>query len=224
MKHILLVEDDYVVGELVKECLTNTGYIVHYAMSIQTAKDMCKSQTMDLKIIDLVLPDGEGFDLAIELQKEIGCTPIVFMTSKTDIEDVRKGFELGCCDYIKKPFNIEELLLRIKRILCDYETNEGQFRQIGQYRYNPTNQTLKYKNECIILGRLQSAVLSELSEKIGVVVQKVDLLDKYWEGANYFTSRNLDSVVVKLRERFKNDMTIHILALKKEGYRLVVFK
>lgn len=224
MKHILLVEDDCVVGNLVEEYLTIAGYTIHYALTMRKAREICKEQKMDLLIIDLVLPDGDGFDLALEFQREARCAPIMYLTSRTDIEDVRKGFETGAYDYIKKPFDIEELLLRIKRILCDFDTGAGEYRQIGQFRFNPTTQTIRFKDECVILGRLQASVLTELSAKLGVVVLKTEILEKYWAGANYFTSRNLDSVIVKLRGHFKNDPTIHILALKKEGYRLVAFK
>ena len=222
MRHILLVEDDSVTGDIVSDYLTTAGFTVHLAMTMQAARKENKDQAMDLIIIDIMLPDGDGFDLALEFRRESTCPPIVYMTSRTDIEDVRKGFETGGHDYIKKPFVIEELLLRIQHILGDFSSFPEQSRQIGEYWFNPTTQTLQYKNEYVILGRLQAAVLGELSVKIGAVVSKNELLEKYWEGVTYFTSRNLDSVIVKLRERFKKDPSVHFLALKKEGYRLVI--
>jgi len=222
MRHILLVEDDGITGEIVREYLSAAGFIVHFAMTMQAARERIGLQVMDLIILDINLPDGDGFDLAQEICNKSTCPPIVYMTSHTDIEDVRKGFESGGYDYIKKPFVVEELVLRIQHILGDFSTHKGQDRKIGKYFFNPTTQTLQYRNEYVILGRLQSAVLTELSAKIGTVVSKNDLLEKYWEGANYFTSRNLDSVIVKLRDRFKMDPSVHFLALKKEGYRLVL--
>jgi len=223
MRHILLVEDDSITGDIVRDYLEAAGFTVHLAMTMQAAREKNKEQAMDLILLDITLPDGDGFDLALEFHNKQVCPPIVYMTSRTDIEDIRKGFETGAHDYIKKPFVIEELVLRIRYILGDFSTSQGKNRQIGKYIFNPTTQTLQYKNEYVILGRLQAAVLSELSEKIGAVVPKTVLLEKYWEGTTYFTSRNLDSVVVKLRERFKEDPSIHFLALKKEGYRLVIF-
>jgi len=223
MRHILFIEDDEVTGYIVNEHLTTAGFCVHLAKTVHEAKIRFKEGSMDIIIMDLTLPDGNGFDLAQEFRKKSDCPPIVFMTSRTDITDIRKGFETGGHDYIKKPVDLEELVIRIKRILGDYTNYKDQGRQIGKYRFNPTTQTLEYNGEYVILSRLQAAVLSELSARIGTVVPKELLLNKYWDGATYFTSRNLDSVIVKLRERFKQDSTVHFLALKKEGYRLVIF-
>lgn len=222
MRHILLVEDDGVTGDIVRDYLTAAGFAVHLAMTMQSAREKNKVQAIDLIIIDITLPDGDGFDLAREFRSSLTCPPIVFMTSHTGIDDIRKGFETGGYDYIKKPFVIEELVLRIQHILGDISPFSIQDRQIGNYRFNPTTQTLQFRNEYVILGRLQAAVLTELSAKIGAIVPKTTLLDKYWDGVTYFTSRNLDSVIVKLRERFSEDPSVHFLALKKEGYRLVI--
>ena len=223
MRHILLVEDDDVTGNIVSDYLKAAKFIVHLAKTVQAARNMMNEHVMDLIVLDITLPDGDGFDLASEFRNEKTCPPIVFMTSHTDANDIKRGFETGGYDYIKKPFEVKEFIVRIKHVLGDFSNNPTKDRQIGKYRFNPTTQTLQYRNEYVILGRLQSAVLMELSTKIGVVVQKNDLLEKYWDGVTYFTSRNLDSVIVKLRERFKEDPSIHFLALKKEGYRLVIF-
>lgn len=222
MRNILLVEDDSVTGEIVSDYLTTAGFTVHLAMTMQAARKKIKEHFMHLIILDITLPDGDGFDLALEFRNESTCPPIVYMTSRTDIGDIRKGFETGGHDYIKKPFNMEEFVLRIQHVLGDFGSATKNNREIGKYRFNPTTQTLQYKNDYVILGRLQAAVLAELSETIGVVVPKTTLLEKYWDGVTYFTSRNLDSVIVKLRERFKEDPSVHFLALKKEGYRLVI--
>lgn len=223
MRHILLVEDDEVTGDIALGYLKKEGFNVHYTTTLRDARIELKNQVMDLLILDISLPDGEGFDLAQELRLTATCPPIVYISSHKDIDNIRKGFESGGTDYIKKPINMEELGLRVKCVLGDFNTISGQDRHIGAYKFNPTTQTLQYGDECVILGRLQSSVLDELSVRIGAVVLKDDLLVKYWQGVTYFTSRNLDSVIVKLRERFKMDPTVHFLALKKEGYRLVIF-
>ena len=129
---------------------------------------------------------------------------------------------MGGADYMKKPVDQNELILRIKRTLSDFNTGSGQERQIGEYVYNPTSLVLSYKGKSTLLGQLQGAVLDELSVCIGKVVTKDELLTKYWGEANYFTSRNLDSIIVKLRNQFKNDPRIYFAALKKVGYRLLV--
>lgn len=222
MRSILLVEDDPITSSFVSDYLKKEGYTVSLAQTLDLARKTYQKQSMDLILLDVSLPDGEGFELAKEFRKRLTCPPIIFITSHVTIEDVRKGFESGGMDYIKKPFVMEELGLRVKRILGDFNTISAQDRYIGAYRFNPTTQTLQYNNEFVILGRLQAAVLEELSVKIGHIVSKNELLEKYWDGVTYFTSRNLDSVIVKLRERFKMDPSVRFLALKKEGYRLVI--
>jgi len=222
MRHLLLVEDDSFLRNITNDYLINAGYEVKMAINLQTARDQYKSQVFDLILLDLTLPDGNGFDWAKELTRSVSSPPIIFLTSHTDITDVRKGFEMGAADYLKKPYDLDELILRIKRTLSDYNTGSGQERQIGEYLYNPTSLVLTYKNNSTLLGQLQGAVLDELSAHIGKVVTKEELLQKYWGESNYFTSRNLDSVIVKLRGQFKKDDRIYFAALKKVGYRLLV--
>jgi len=222
MRHLLFVEDDPFIRNATCEHLISIGYEVKMAINLEMARALFHINVFDLILLDLTLPDGNGFDWARELGRNPLRPPIIFLTSHTDISDVKKGFELGAADYMKKPIDMEELSLRIKRTLSDFNTGSGQERLIGDYLYNPTSHVLTYKGQSILLGQMQGAVLDELSASIGTVVTKDELLTKYWGEANYFTSRNLDSVVVKLRAQFKNDSRIIFAALKKVGYQLLV--
>lgn len=220
MRHLLLVEDDPFLRNVTSEHLIRSGYEVKMAINLQMARELFHKHVFDLILLDLTLPDGNGFDWAGELTRTPSKPPIIFLTSHTDISDVKKGFELGGADYMKKPIEMEELTLRIKRTLSDFNTGSGLERQIGEYLYNPTSHLLTYKGTSTHLGQLQGAVLNDLSAHIGNVVSKNELLKKYWGEANYFTSRNLDSVVVKLRTQFKRDSRIFFVALKGQGYKL----
>ena len=222
MRHLLLVEDDPFIRNVTNEHLISLGYEVKMAINLQMARELFQKNIFDLILLDLTLPDGDGFDWARELTHTPSRPPIIFLTSHTDISDVKKGFELGGADYMKKPIDMEELTLRIKRTLSDFNTGSGLERQIGEYLYNPTSHLLTYKGTSTHLGQLQGAVLNDLSACIGEVVSKNEILKKYWREANYFTSRNLDSVIVKLRTHFKKDARIFFTALKRNGYRLLV--
>jgi len=222
MRHLLLVEDDPFMRTVTNDYLIRIGFDVKMAINLQMARDLFEEHVFDLILLDLTLPDGDGFDWAKELKRSPSSPPIIFLTSHTDISDVKKGFEMGGADYMKKPIDMEELTLRIKRTLSDFNTGSGQERNIGEYRYNPASHVLTYRGESALLGQMQGVVLDELSICIGKVVTKDELLTKYWGEANYFTSRNLDSVIVKLRAHFKNDSRIYFAALKKVGYRLLV--
>jgi DNA-binding response OmpR family regulator len=222
MRHILLVEDDPFLRNALCDLLLAEGFEVTVAINLESARRFFEKVPFDLILLDLTLPDGDGFDWAKIITRIRSCPPIIFLTSHTDISDVKKGFELGGADYLKKPVNQVEMILRIKRAMSDFNTGAGHERQIGEYLYNPTSLVLTYKGQCTLLGQLQGAVLDELSSCIGQVVTKEELLTKYWGGANYFTSRNLDSVIVKLRNQFRNDPRIYFSALKKVGYRLLI--
>lgn len=222
MRHLLFVEDDAFIRNFTTDYLINIGYHVDMAINLKMAKQLYQEKNFDIILLDLTLPDGDGFDWAKELAGTPSKPPIIFLTSHTDISDVKKGFELGGSDYIKKPFELEELTIRIKHILRDFNTGSGQERIIGEYMYNPTSNLLTYKGQSTHLGQLQSAVLNELSAKIGEVVTKDFLLSNYWGESNYFTSRNLDSVIIKLRKQFANDPRIHFAALKRKGYQLLI--
>jgi len=222
MKTILLVEDEYDSARIMSDFLRAKGYSTFHAPNIKTATNYLDNQPFDLILMDILLRDGNGLDFARTIRKKKNVTPLVFMTVCTHINEIRSGFELGCEDYLKKPVDLEELLLRVKRVLGDMNSCAGHFRKIGSFKFNPMTQCL-YQNDTIQnLGNLESSVLNELSAINGGIVQKKDLLEKYWFGTSYYTSRNLDSVVVKLRKRFQNDPSIHILSLKRYGYRLVV--
>jgi DNA-binding response OmpR family regulator len=222
MRHLLFVEDDTFLRNIIGSNLTAAGYHVEMAINMKMAKEKYEDMVFDMIILDISLPDGNGFDWAKELAMEPTRPLILFLTSHTAAADVITGFELGGVDYLKKPIDVEELKIRIKYILKDQNTGIGQDRIIGEYQYNPTTHMLTYKGMSTHLGQLQGSVLGELSEIMGKVVSKEELLIKYWGEANYFTSRNLDSVIVKLRTQFKNDNRIHFTALKRRGYQLLL--
>jgi DNA-binding response OmpR family regulator len=222
MRHLLLVEDDPFLRTVTNEFLVGVGYDVMMAINLQMARELYQNHEFDMILLDVTLPDGNGFDWAKELIQSPSRPPIIYLTSHTDNIDVKKGFELGGADYMKKPIDMEELNIRIKHTLKDFNTGSGLERQIGEYIYNPTSHLLTYKGTSLHLGQLQGVVLNELSACIGNVVTKDELLIKYWGESNYFTSRNLDSVIVKLRTQFKQDPRVFFMALKRKGYQLLI--
>jgi DNA-binding response OmpR family regulator len=222
MRHLLFVEDDTFTRNIIGSSLTEAGYHVEMAINLNMAIKKYEDTVFDMILLDISLPDGNGFDWARELAMKPTKPLIIFLTSHTAAADINTGFEIGGVDYMKKPIDVEELKIRIKYILKDQNTGIGKDRIIGEYLYNPTTHLLTYKGISTHLGQLQGAVLSELSETMGKVVSKEELLINYWGEANYFTSRNLDSVIVKLRALFKNDSRIHFTALKRKGYQLVL--
>ena len=222
MKYILLIEDDIALGTIVKDFLNSEGYSVFHAQTFKNAHDYLGRKTPDLILLDLMLTDGNGFSFSRDYRKNKGSVPIIIITSCKDINDMKTGYELGCEDYLRKPFNFDELLIRIKKAIGDLNTGIGYFRKIGMYRFNPVTQNLYFGDNYETIGNLEASVLAELTAQNGETVEKNNLLDKYWGGYSVYTSRNLDSVIVKLRKRFTKDPNIRIISLKRQGYRIVI--
>ena len=224
MRHVLLVDDDPLFRQVVRDDLIKNEFKVKDVISLTPAKLALSKNNFDVILLDISLPDGNGLDWAEELNRNPSRPPIIFLTTSNDVSLVLRGFEIGCEDYIKKPFENAELVMRMRRIFNDFKDISRLNRKIGSYTFNPITHRLTVGDKSHILGRLQAAVLDELSIRPGAVVSKEELLNRYWVDSTYFTSRNLDSVIVKLRAHFKEDPSVHFLSLKREGYRLVVFK
>ncbi len=222
MKKILLVEDDCDSARINADFLISKGYDAIHASNLKTATMYLLTEDIDLILMDILLRDGNGLDYTRIIRKEKILTPLIFMTVCTHINEIRAGFELGCEDYLKKPVNMDELLLRVKRVLGDMHSVGAHFRKIGKYRFNPITQHLCMDDEVRSLGTLESSVLNDLSAVNGDIVLKEELLEKYWFGVSVYSSRNLDSVIVKLRKRLWKDPHIHLISIKRCGYRLVV--
>jgi DNA-binding response OmpR family regulator len=224
MRNVLLVDDDPLFRRVVRDDLSKNEFRVKDVISLTPAKEALSKENFDIILLDIRLPDGNGLDWAEELNRNPARPPIIFLTTSNDITLVKKGFEIGCEDYIKKPFSNAELVMRMRRVFNDFKDINRLNRRIGSYSFNPITHRLTLGNKSHVLGRLQAAVLDELSIRPGAVVSKEELLNRYWVEATYFTSRNLDSVIVKLRAHFKEDPSVHFLALKREGYRLFIYK
>ncbi|MDP4278398.1 MAG: response regulator transcription factor [Bacteroidota bacterium] len=222
MKNILLVEDEFDSARVMIDTLQANGYAIHHASNIADASKFINENPLDLILMDILLRDGNGLSFTRVLRKSKIMTPIIFVTVCLGITDIRSGYELGCEDYIKKPVNPEELVLRVKRVVGDMNSCGSSFRKIGKYRFNPITQCLLFEDKVQNLGSLESSVLNELTAQSGTVIEKKELLNKYWLEVSYYSSRNLDSVIVKLRKRFQDDPRVHILSLKRLGYRLIV--
>jgi two-component system, OmpR family, response regulator TrcR len=222
MKNILLVEDQYASARVISDYLKSKGYALLHAPNLRAADHYLDTKQIDLILMDILLRDGNGLDYTRLIRQRKHMQPLIFLTVCARINEIRAGFELGCEDYMTKPVDLEELLLRIKRVLGDMNTAVGHFRRIGSYKFNPVSQCLHHENEVQNMGNLEASVLNELSIVGGEIVTKEALMEKFWMGVSYYSSRNLDSVIVKLRKRLSRDPHVRILSVKRHGYRLVI--
>jgi len=224
---VLLAEDDENLGILLKEYLKVKNYDTElYSDGDAAFKGFRDSGgTYDICILDVMMPIKDGFTLAAEIRQMSPSIPIVFLTAKSMKEDIVKGFSSGGDDYITKPFNIEELILRIEAILRRSSTVEQSQTtyKIGDYVFNPTKQTLVYTVD----GKEQKLTSKESELLRFLCVNRNNVLDRnfalrtIWNDDSYFNARSMDVYITKLRKFLSDDPSIQIINVRGKGFKLI---
>jgi len=222
---VLYVEDELFLGKIVKETLESRGFDVAMETDGDKVIPLFREVLPDICVLDVMLPNKSGFELAEEIRKLNDDVPIIFLTAKTQTEDVVKGFKLGGNDYIRKPFSMEELIVRIEHLLRTKKdmplTVAGDQVNIGVYTFHLNKQTLAGNNEEKKLSYRESELLKYLYQHKNNVIDRRDLLNHIWGNDSFFNSRNLDVYITKLRGYLKDDPAVEILTIKGVGYRFV---
>jgi DNA-binding response OmpR family regulator len=223
-KKVLYIEDEPFLGKIVHETLEKEGFetvlVTDGARVMQAFNDFIP----DICIVDIMLPNVDGYTLGQMIRKRYPKMPIVFLTAKTETKDVIKGFESGGTDYIRKPFSIEELIARIHNQFHLKESGNQQKNnqtiniQIGKYNYHRHKYELVGPELNVRLSQREHEVLSLLIDNQNQTIDRKDILKTIWGDDSYFNSRNLDVYIRKLREHFANDNNIEIITLKGKGY------
>jgi len=222
---ILYVEDELFLGKIVLESLEQRGFEV--LMESDGAKVVSQFQQFlpDICILDIMLPNLNGFELAKAIRGLQEDIPIIFLTAKTQTEDVVKGFNIGGNDYIRKPFSIEELIVRINNVLRIPKTAvlKGLEEEviIGKFRFHVHKQMLILGTELRKLSYRESELLKYFYLNANELIQRRELLNHIWGNDSYFNSRNLDVYITKLRGYLKEDPNLQIITIKGVGYRFV---
>src|SRR6186997_1355345 len=224
---VLYVEDELFLGKIVKESLESRGFEVIMESDGAKATGAFKRSEPDICVLDVMLPNKDGFTIADEIREQNEEVPIIFLTAKTQTEDVVKGFTLGGNDYIRKPFSMEELIVRIQHLLRN-KNEEGPQKitgnsiSIGNYTFQLNRQLLTNGKEDRKLSFRESELLKVLYENREKIIDRKDILNLLWGNDNFFNSRNLDVYITKLRSYLKNDPSLEIITIKGIGYRFVV--
>lgn len=223
MKTILLAEDEVTLSQVLTDSLKRKGFSVETAENGLEAIKQISTMKYDLYILDVMMPKLSGWDVAEEIRKTDKNTPILFLTAKTEKEDVIKGYGLGGNDYLRKPFHFEELLLRIKELLSRKpESKTKENLPIGLYLFNPTRQELTFNNKTENLTHKESQLLIELLTCKGTILDRKRVLLELWGDDDFFSVRSMDAYISRLRKKLKNDPNVSILNIRGFGYKLVV--
>jgi DNA-binding response OmpR family regulator len=218
---ILYVEDEPFLGRIVKESLESRAFEVRMITEGGDAVGEFRTFHPDICVLDVMLPVKDGFTIAKEIRSLAPAVPIIFVTAKVQTEDLLLGFESGGNDYIRKPFSMEELIVRINNLLkLSHLTKSapGESLRIGQYEFFPNRYELKYEGRVKKLSHRESTLLQMLIENRNSTVLRKDILIRLWGDDSFFNSRNLDVYITKLRDYLKDDKMIQIITIKGIGY------
>lgn len=223
---ILYVEDEMFLGKIVRESLESRGFEVIMESDGANAVDVFKKNTPDICVLDVMLPNKDGFEIADEIRELNEEVPIIFLTAKTQTDDVVKGFTLGGNDYIRKPFSMEELIVRIQSLLRSKANPDtkvtGDSVNIGSYHFQLNRQVLSRGGEEKKLSYRESELLRLLYENRDKIIDRKDILTLLWGNDSFFNSRTLDVYITKLRNYLKDDPKLEIITIKGIGYRFVI--
>jgi len=221
---ILLAEDELSLGQIIADSLESKGFEIIYCIDGEDAWERFNNTKPDILVLDVMMPKKDGFTLAKEIRKTNNTIPILFLTAKSQTEDVVKGFHSGGNDYLKKPFSMEELIVRIesllKRTIFNAPKKEENI-QIGNFIFNPKKQHLKSVHGDFKLTSRESDLLYNLYIKKNEILERSYILNKLWGNDDFFNARSMDVFISKLRKKLKSDSQIQIINIRGYGYKLV---
>lgn len=221
---ILYVEDEPFLGRIVKESLESRDYDVSMVNDGKDAMDLFKQVSPDICVLDVMLPNKDGYAIAQSVRQFNPTIPIIFVTAKTQNEDVIKGFEVGGNDYLRKPFSMEELIVRVNNLLNLTKRNGttgAESISVGQFEFIPNRYELKKGDASRKLSHREAVLLQILCENKNNTIARKDILMRVWGDDSFFNSRNLDVYITKLRDYLKEDPAIEIITIKGVGYHFV---
>ncbi len=229
MKNIklLYVEDEPFLGKIVKESLESRSFEVHMVADGAKVLSALANFQPDICVLDVMLPNRDGFSLAEDIRRLNPSLPIVFVTAKSQTEDVLQGFATGGNDYLRKPFSMEELIARLHNLLALTQgrgaaMNPNGVVTIGKFSFAPLKYELSIGEKTRKLSAREAEVLKILLEHRNFTVARKDILLRVWGDDSFFNSRNLDVYITKLRDYLRDDPAIQIITIKGVGYHFVV--
>jgi len=221
---ILLCEDDENLGMLLREYLQAKGYQTELCPDGEAGYRAFLKSKFDICVLDVMMPQKDGFTLAQEIRQANAEMPIIFLTAKTLKDDILEGFKLGADDYITKPFSMEELVFRIEAILRRVhgkKSKEASVYKIGRFTFDTQKQLLSIDGKQTKLTTKENELLSLLCSHRNEILQRDFALKTIWIDDNYFNARSMDVYITKLRKHLKDDDQIEIINIHGKGYKLI---
>jgi len=226
---ILYIEDEPFLGKIVKETLENQDFEILLVNDGAKVMSAFQSFTPDICLLDVMLPNIDGFTLGQQIRSIYPHLPIMFLTAKVETDDLVKGFDSGGTDYIRKPFSVKELIVRINnqlKLMSSVDNNKNNNLKdeiiLGKIKFIPNKYELHSSSKVIKLSSRESEVLSILASHQNECVDRKVLLMSVWQDDSFFNSRTLDVYIRKLRNYLSEEPDIEIITLKGKGYHFIV--
>lgn len=230
MINILLVEDEEILGHLIREVLLHEpGFNIEWVMDGESAIENVTAVAPDICILDVMLPKINGFDVARAIRKKLKNLPIIFLSARSSVSDIVNGFESGGNDYLRKPFSIKELVVRVKALInyphsfvSDSISRHHTMLILGLYSFCTVTNILTFEDKQYKLTSREAEILEELIHHRNRLLMKKDILIKIWGMNTLFTSRTMDVYIGRLRKYLVHDPALSIKNVRGYGYKLVL--
>lgn len=222
---ILYAEDEPYLAFVIKDGLEAEGFEVLHLINGKDAVEQFPLFKPDIVLLDYALPDFNGIEICRKIRAKNRQVPIIFASAHSLGEVIAEAYRAGATDYIKKPFGLRELMVHIENIVHKQadiylEGKTPKIFQLGNYTFDAQKSELHGFGERRYLNKKENEILKELCLKMGYIVERAHLLEKYWEDSGLIYSRSLDTYIAKLRKYLKNDPSVQIITVKGVGYKL----
>lgn len=224
---VLLVEDEQTLAMIIKDTLEGQGFLIHTAADGEEGLHLFFDLRPDVLVADVMMPRMDGFEMVRRIRQTDRRTPVLFLTARSAVNDVVEGFELGANDYLKKPFGMQELIVRIKALMgraCTYTPSaesEQILYEIGRYQLDTRRQLLLHEGTEQELSHREAEILRRLCQNRNSVVNMRDILLDLWGDDSFFNQRSLHVFITKLRHKLAKDEHIRIINVRSVGYKLI---
>jgi len=224
---LLYVEDEPFLAQIVTDGLTSSGYEVIRAADGEKGLAAFKKHLPDICVLDIMLPEKDGYAVAEEIRGLNPSTPIIFLSARTLPEDVVKGFNIGGNDYLKKPFSIDELLVRIQSLLTRFSGVNSSSAKASTYLFgncalDTLTQNLKTSKGMYHLSFKESSLLELLIMNQNSILERQVALNKIWGDDSFYNTRSMDVFMAHLRKLLKDETDLQIISIRSLGYKLIV--
>lgn len=224
---ILFVEDDPSLSMVVCETLMFEGFTVLTAQDGISGLEIFSTENIDVVVADIMMPNLDGLEMVARIRHHNRTVPILFLTAKSSVDSVVEGFHAGADDYIRKPFSMKELIVRIRALyaranISGTRRNLGNVIRLGAYCFDPVSQYLQIGGYTYTLSSKESEILNLLVEHINDTVTKSQIMTSLWKDDSTYINNSLQVFITRLRQRLKDDPSVRIVNTRGIGYKLIV--